>query len=445
MKSLDKEDTMSNTHFLLSNRIAPRLLLLAAVLGLLVTTIQPAQAQTLTTLYSFAGGAAGGLPNGGLAIDGQGNLYGTTFYGGWISKRRPVAYGTVFKLAPTGAETVLHSFTRYPDGGSPYAGLIIDAQGNLYGTTSQGGTGTCNGPRRGCGTVLELAPSGAETVLYNFQGWPDAQNPSYGGLIMDAQRNLYGATVNGGYYKRTCHYGGRHGPHTCGTVFEVTPTGSEKVLYMFAGPPDGLSPWGGVIRDAQGNLYGTTELGGAYGGAYGYAYGCGTVFKLTPTGVETVLHSFCSSSADGAFPRGDLVLDAQGNLYGTTGRGGSQGRGTVFQLTPDGTETVLYNFTGGADGDGPSGLIMDLQGNLYGTTPNGGAYSYGTVFELTPAGIETVLYSFCSKSGCPDGANPSSGLVMDSEGNLYGTTASGGIVGGNCGSSGCGTVFKLTP
>ena len=428
---------MPNTHFL-SKCIAPRLLLVAAVLGLLLTATQPARAQTLTTLYSFTGGAAGEYPNAGLAIDTQGNLYGTTFYGGWISKRRPVAYGTVFELAPTGAETVLHSFTRYPDGRYPYAGLIMDAQGNLYGTTSQGGTGTCYGPRRGCGTLFKVAPAGDETVLYSFGGSPDGQYPYYGGLTMDAQGNLYGATVLGG--KGTCFGPGRKRVHNCGTVFELTAAGSEKVLHTFAGSPDGWSPWGGVIMDANGNLYGTTSDGGAYGGAYGY----GTVFKLTSTGTETVLHSFCSQSGcpDGANPSGGLLMDLEGNLYGTTLSGGAYGAGTVFELTPDGTETVLYDFTGGADGIGAGGLIMGLQGNLYGTTVGGGAYGKGTVFEVTPAGIETVLYSFCSKSGCPDGAAPSGGLIMDSEGNLYGTTADGGIR--NC-SGGCGTVFKLTP
>ena len=403
------------------------LFLLAAVLGLFVTIAQPARAQILTTLYSFAGGAAGQYPTGNLAIDGQGNLYGTTFYGGWISKWRPFGYGMVFKLAPNGDETVLHNFLHYPDGRYPYAGLITDAEGNLYGTTYYGGTGWCHGPRLGCGTVFEVTASGTEKLLYSFQNFPDGKNPM-ANLIMDGQGNLYGTTVHGGIYTRNCRSGSRRSSSfTCGTVFEVTPTGSEKVLYRFAGPPDGFSPSESLTMDAQGNLYGTTFEGGTND--------VGTVFKLTPAGAETVLHSFCSESgcADGARP-GSLVLDAQGNLYGGTSVGGTYGNGTVFELTPDGTLTVLYNFTGGVGGSGPGSLIIDLQGGFYGITGGGGAYGYGTVFELTPAGIETVLYNF---TGGADGGGPR-GLIMDAQGNLYGTTGAGGAYG-------YGTVFKLIP
>jgi len=421
---------MTSVHFLLKCR-CPALLLLAAVLGLLVATTQPACGQTLTTLYSFTGGTAGVYPNGGLVIDAQGNLYGTTLYGGWVTKWRPGGYGTVFELAPTGAETVLHSFHHYPGGKYPHAGLVMDAQGNLYGTTYQGGTGsTCSGWRRGCGTVFEVAPGGAEKVLYSFQGWPDGQHPE-ASLIMDGQGNLYGTTFHGGYRKRSCRGSGRRASFTCGTVFEVTAAGPEKVLYMFAGPPnDGVWPTGGLVMDAQGNLYGTTQSGGAYG--------YGTVFKLSPAGTETVLYNF-TGGTDGAGP-GSLVVDAQGNLYGTTSGGGVYRSGTVFEITSNGIEKVLYNFTGGADGNGPDNLIVNLQGGFYGITGGGGAYGYGTVFELTSNATETVLYSF---TGGADGRGPR-GLIMDAQGNLYGATYMGGVSNSKC-PSGCGTVFKLIP
>jgi uncharacterized repeat protein (TIGR03803 family) len=280
---------------------------------------------------------------------------------------------------------------------------------------------------KGCGTVFEVTPTGAEKLLYSFTNFPDGKHP-LGNLIMDGQGNLYGITVHGGYYSRNCRdYGGRrHTSFTCGTVFEVTATGSEKVLYRFGGPPhDGLRPET-LIMDAQGNLYGTTSLGGTNG--------AGIVFKLNSAGAETVLYNFCSQSgcADGRGP-GSLVLDAQGNLYGATGGGGAYGDGTVFELTPDGTETVLYNFTE-VGGSGPGTLIIDLQGGVYGITGRDGVYGNGTVFELTPDGTLTVLYNF---TGGADGGAPQS-LIMDAQGNFYGTTGSGGA-------HGYGTVFKLTP
>jgi len=270
-------------------------------------------------------------------------------------------------------------------------------------------------------------------VLHSFAGHPgDGANPE-AGLVRDAQGNLYGTTLTGGS-------GGPElcsGVGGCGTVFKLDTTSKETVLYSFTGVPDGEEPDAGLVRDAQGNLYGTTYNGGASN--------LGTVFELDTTGKETVLHSFTGTGGDGSEPYGGLVLDAQGNLYGTTSFGGASGDGTVFELDTAGKETVLYSFTGtGGDGAYPSGLVRDAQGNLYGTTYGGGASGFGTVFKLDTAGKETVLYSFTGTGG--DGAYPSGlvRLVRDAQGNLYGTTYEGGDLACDA-PYGCGTVFKLTP
>ncbi|MGE5206863.1 MAG: choice-of-anchor tandem repeat GloVer-containing protein [Chlamydiota bacterium] len=378
--------------------ISPRLVLLAAILGVLVSV---GEAQTLNVLHSFTGGADGQNPDTDLIRDPQGNLYSATLYGG------DYGYGSVFKVTPTGTKTVFYSFSGGTDGAFPNWDLLRDPMGNLYGTTYWGGSS-------GYGTVFKVTPTGTETVLYNFAGNSDGANPS-AGLARDPQGNLYGTTYSGG-------------ASGYGTVFKVAPTGTETVLYSFTGGSDGANPTWGLIRDPQGNLYGTTYSGGASG--------YGTVFKVTPTGTKTVLYSFAGGSDDGAHPEAGLIRDPMGNLYGTTGSGGGSNQGTVFKVTQTGTETVLYIFSGGADGANPSApLTRDPQGNLYGTTHSGGAYGYGTVFKVTPTGTETVLYSF---TGGADGANPIGGLARDPMGNLYGTAYSGGA-------SGYGTVFKLIP
>lgn len=267
-------------------------------------------------------------------------------------------------------------------------------------------------------TILtQRARAQTESVLYSFAGRPDGYNP-HTSLVQDAKANLYGTTTLGGAKQ-------------VGTVFEVTPTGTESVLYGFRGGKDGKYPGAGLVRNAKGNLYGTTYQGGSSGN--------GTVFEVTPAGTEMVLYTF-RGRTDGANPEAILVLDNKGNLYGTTYQGGSSGNGTVFKVTPAGTETVLYSFSGGADGENPeAGLVRDTKGNLYGTTAYGGASGYGTVFKVTPAGMETVLYSF---TGEPDGATPEAVLVRDKQGDLYGTTYYGGMA--SC-SSGCGTIFEVTP
>jgi len=329
--------------------------------------------------------------------------------------------------------TSLYTFTGAGDGATPIAGVISDGAGNLYGTTFWGGTVNATGSN-GNGTVFKLTPNGSgtytESVLYAFSGGNDGGLPG-AGLIADTAGNLYGTT----------EYGGTSGN---GVVFKVTPAGVETVLYSFNGTPDGSRPLAGLIFDTAGNLYGTTQFGGTSGN--------GTVFMVTPAGAETVLYSFLGAN-DGEFPAAGLLRDTSGNLFGTTQFGGSIcggvgiGCGTVFELTPTATgsysETVLYRFSVGTDGANPrAGLIADAAGNLYGTTFYGGSscppLSCGTVFRLAPNGngtyAETVLYAFTGN----DGANPIGGLIADAVGSLYGTTSYGGT-------SGDGTVFKLTP
>src|SRR5215469_521932 len=266
-----------------------------------------------------------------------------------------------------------------------------------------------------------------ETLLYSFGAPLDGVQPR-AGLIADSAGNLYGTTADGGAFGR-------------GTVFRVTPSGTETTLHSFAGPPDdGALPLAGLVADSAGNLYGTTIGGGAF-------EHWGTVFKVTQSGTETVLHSFAAPPYDGIHPTGGLIADSAGNLYGTTSGGGVFFSGTIFKLTPSGTENVLYSFAGPPDdGSMPmAGLIADSAGNLYGTTVSGGAScpdeeGCGTVYKLTAGGTETVLYSFTgpfsADPGEGDGANPDGALISDSAGNLYGTTGNG---------DGDGIVFKLTP
>jgi uncharacterized repeat protein (TIGR03803 family) len=351
-----------------------------------------------TVLYSFTG-SDGAKPVAGLIVDSSGNLYGTTVNGGAGPCNNGTGCGVVFKVSPSGTETVLHSFIE-SDGAFPEAGLIADSSGNLYGTTVNGGAGN--------GVVFMLSPGGTETVLHSFTG-SDGRNPQ-AGLIADSAGNFYGTTVNGGASDN-------------GVVFKLSPGGIETVLYSFCSKPncsDGANPQAGLLLDSAGNLYGTTEGGGNSSEA-------GVVFKLSPSGTETVLHSFCSLSncSDGAFPQAGLIVDRAGNLYGTTVNGGlplagTAGAGVVFKLSPRGTETVLYSFCmkpNCSDGASPqSGLIVDRTGNFYGTTYNGGASNSGVVFKLSPSRTETVLYSF---TGGSDGNNPQAGLTADSAGNLY--------------------------
>ncbi len=359
-----------------------------------------------SVLYSFAGGTDGANPYfAGLVQDASGNLYGTTAYGGTSSNN-----GTVFKITAAGVESVLYSFAGGADGANPYASLVLDAGGNLYGTTQQGGANNT-------GTVFKITAAGVESVLHSFVGGADGANPD-ANLLLDASGNLYGATTLGG-------------ANGYGTVFKITSAGAESVLHSFVGGTDGAYPDAGLILDASDNLYGTTYAGGAHSK--------GTVFKITTAGMESVLYAFGSSGADGTNPHAGLVLDASGDLYGTTLNGGASSHGTVFKIATDGTGYLaLHSFGVAPDGAYPaSGLIQDAGGNLYGTTQNGGSNSRGMVFKLTGAGynVYSVLYSF---GAAPDGTDPNAGLVLDASGNLYGTTYQGGA-------SGNGTVFRIVP
>ena len=408
-----------------------------------ILSSQPAKSKVL---HNFKyDGKDGIYPYASLISDAAGNLYGTTAGGGAYD------YGTVFQLEPgpngTWTEIVLHSFD-FKHGAYPYASLIFDAAGNLYGTTIDGGDHTqCLDA--GCGTVFELSPKAAggwtEKVLHTFGCCKDGFRP-YAGVIFDAAGNLYGSTV----------YGGAYG---VGAVFELSPrtggTWTEKVLHSFNNNnKDGFYPSAGVILDAAGNIYGATAAGGDSGKSCG-GYGCGTVFELSPEAggswTEKNLHSFNSDGKDGYHSAASLMFDADGNLYGAALYGGAYNAGTVFELTPKAgaswKEEVLHNFGSAGDGAEPqASLIFDAAGNLYGAASYGGAYMAGTVFELTRktggSWKEKVLHSFNDNGR--DGTVPSVGLIFDAAGNLYGTTGMAGDFGQGC-DYGCGTVFEITP
>lgn len=277
----------------------------------------------------------------------------------------------------------------------------------------------------GCGSVFRIAADGTLTTIYSFEGGSDGAQP-FAGVTFGPDGALYGTTVGGGGSSWNC-YG-----FTCGTVFRVTPDGQESVLHRFAGMPDGGSPEAAVILDREGNIYGTTTYGGNGSGGFGY----GTVFKISPDGTETLLHVFNNDGRDGMNPAGKLAMDKTGNLYGVTTIGGKADVGTVFKLDSSGSESILHPFRGNKDGSLPgSDLMIDKKGNVYGTTKSGGSSDGGTVFKLTSAGVYTVLHAF--QAGDPGGYYPLSGVIADKRGNLYGTTSGGGI--------GFGTAYKLAP
>jgi uncharacterized repeat protein (TIGR03803 family) len=403
---------------------------LTAVFGMLAVTLLMTSTRAVAqekVLYSFQPQEHVPYPSG-LTSDAAGNLYGTTLNGG------PNGSGSVFKLSlrPGGgwSEKTLFTFDQIANYAyGPSGGVVLDSAGNLYGTTVWGGKGGTYG-----GTVFELKPqadgSWVGTVLHNFgQSAEDGILPN-GGLVFDAAGNLYGTTNEGGASGR-------------GTVFQLSPradgTWTEAVLHSFTGA-DGEFPVATVTLVAAGNLYGTTSQGGTQGG--------GTAFELTRSaggGTFSVLYDFVYNGAGGSGPRCTLILDADGNLYGTAPAGGlAYNDGTVFELTPTGngawTEKVVHYFGHGEDGSEPyAGLISDAFGNLYGTTISGGAYDAGTAFKLTPGvgggWTETTLHSFGHGK---DGSIPVAGLIFDAAGNLYGTDWYGGAYED-------GTVYEITP
>ncbi len=390
-----------------------------------------AHAKGFEVLYSFCSqeNCTDGLwPYAGLVADKQGNLYGTTGAGG-IANCRLYGCGTVFRLAPDGTETVLHAFSAQDDGSGPYGGLIADAAGNLYGTTATGGSSGCGGIAYGCGTVFKVGSDGKESVVYAFGGNGDGAYP-LASVVADKAGNLYGTTTDGGGGTQCIvQFGG------CGTVFRVSAKGREKVLYAFTGGSDGANPQASLVIDKSGNLFGTAAYGGNLSACnQGLSPGCGTVFEVAADGTEKTLYTF-NGGNDGWAPISNLIEDKSGNLYGTTEAGGSTtacngvGCGIVFRIAPDGTETVLYDFAGGSDGAHPSaGLIADAKGNLYGTTYSGGTDDEGVVFKLTSSGKLEVLNAF-NGQGDASVAN----LMAGAKGELYGTTEFGPK----------GTVFKV--
>jgi uncharacterized repeat protein (TIGR03803 family) len=381
---------------------------------------------TTKVIYSFAGDDDGEYPSTELVRDGAGNLYGTTVQGGDFGG------GTVFQLSPSGVHTVLYSFTGSTDGGQPYGGVTLDAQGNLYGSAVVGGTGgACEDS---CGVAYKLSNVGGtwtQTVLHNFTGGDDGSGPG-AGLTLDGKGNLYGMTPTGGAYG-------------VGVIYQLHPNLQGgwrfRVIHAFTGGLDGSSGSAGrMIFDDAGHLFGVATVGGAHGN--------GTVFELRlhiGAWKLKTLYSF-GGQPDAGFPYGGLVFDPSGNLYGTTYYDGANDLGSVYQLVPGPgdrwTETVLYSFQGGADGSNSiSSLVFDADGNLYGTTSEGGApgCSCGTIFKLAPGGFgnwtESVAYAF---TGVPDGAFAYNGLVADAQGNFYGTTVHGGA-------DNEGSIYEFTP
>jgi uncharacterized repeat protein (TIGR03803 family) len=392
-----------------------------SIAALVILFSLSASSQTETVLYSFTGGNDGGNPQCGMILDAKGNLYGTTQSGGSTSA------GTVFELSPNSSggwnEQVLYSFTGLNgtgDGYLPFGGLVLDGKGNLYGTTVGGGTSFQ-------GTIFELSPASngtwTEKILYNFGAGISGGSPQGSSLTLDAAGNLYGVTPDGGTYGY-------------GTVYELVAgsngTWTQRILHSFSGGNDGYLPFGsGLQFDGVGNLYGSTTGGGLHD--------YGVIFKLVPgtggTWTEKVLYAF--NGAGGVTgPIGSLAMDTQGNIFGNAF--------DVFELSPGSngnyTEKDLHVFAGGSDGAFPqSGVLFDSKGNLYGTTSSGGAHR-GTVYELTPGSngswTETVLHRF---SAGGDGVYPYIyPLAIDSQGRLYGTTSNGGA-------SNAGVVYQVTP
>lgn len=406
---------------------------LGLIILLLPAAMTLAAQMNETVLVTFTGGSTGFLPYAGLAMDKDGNLYGTASQGGGGNILCTFSLGTpgcgvVFKVSPAGKETIIHSFAGGADGQMLFYGtsVTLDANGNIYGATNSGGVA-------GGGVVYKIDNSGKETILYSFPAYcchgnsAAAGSSPNGALLLDAAGNIYGTAQYGGLLNSGCGSAG------CGVVFKLDSAGNETVLYSFQGGAvgDGSGPNAGLIMDSAGNLYGTTSSGGA-----NYQ---GIVFKVNPSGAENVLYSFAGGT-DASSPNGGLVEDAAGNLYGTSSGGGAFGSGTVFVVSPTGREKVIYSFTGGEDGGYPiSSLIRDAAGNLYGTTLGGGIN--GTVFKLDRTGNETVLYNFPSAA---QGAVPVGNLVRDKFGNLYGVTNIGGRQPCGYGYPGCGVVFKLS-
>jgi uncharacterized repeat protein (TIGR03803 family) len=405
---------------------------------LCATVAIPSPAQTFTSLVSFNGTNGIGPEYGPLVQGRDGNYYGTASGGGLNSA------GTVFQGTPGGKLTPIYNFCskmNCTDGSSPVAGLVLGTDGNFYGTTFAGGDKSCDYPA-GCGTIFKITSAGVLTMIYTFTANGGAGDGPTAGLVQGSSGSFYGMTGSEG---------------GDGTIFKITPTGTLTTLHFFGGT-DGLYPYGGLALGTDGNFYGTTLSGG--NSFMDCSSGCGTVFKMTPAGKLTTLHSF--TLTDGANPVGGLVQAGNGRFYGTTATGGVNqpsdcgvgsvpGCGTAFEITPSGTLSTLYNFscspTNCTDGAAPYGtLVAATDGNLYGTTYLGGICC-GALFAMTPNGAMTTLYDLCDQDGgCQanefDGLSPFAGLLQATNGTFYGTTYYGGTS-PNC-SHGCGTIFSLS-
>jgi uncharacterized repeat protein (TIGR03803 family) len=399
-----------------------------AVFLLYAAMATAAPAQTFDTLVEFDG-SNGALPDFMSLIQGtDGSLYGSTFKGG--NGGGGVGSGTIFKITPAGALVTLYNFCSQVgclDGAFPDSGLTQAIDGNLYGTTNQGGS-------RGSGTVFKITPRGKLTTIHSFCSQANCSDGffPYAGLVEGTDGEFYGTTAEGG-------------ASNDGTVFRITSAGILTTLHSFDGS-DGSFPLGTLIQATDGSFYGTTEMGGANNG-----FCCGTVFRITKGGTLTTLHSFAGIPTDGSNPYGELVQATDGNLYGTTANGGIvNDNGTIFKITLTGTLTTLYNFClqpDCTDGSSPqAGLVQATDGNLYGTTTYGGdmtcfggSHPCGTAFQVTLDGTLTPLHSFDGTNG----ANPYSGLFQATNGIFYGTTGQGGNLGCDA-PNGCGTAFSLS-
>ena len=429
---------------------------LALALAMSVSLLPIAQAQTFSVIHTFTGNPDGAQPRAGLTLDHAGNLYGTTSIGG-------NGAGTVYRLRRFGSNwvySILHSFLGGEDGEVPEARVIFGPDGALYGTTLQGGTHQCGqGEGAGCGSVFRLTPpptfcrsvscSWNLNALYSFPSSGGSGAWPTGDLIFDQQGNIYGTTVLGGTVR--CMEGFPFLP--CGTVYKLvrSPSGTwtETVLHIFM--PDGSdakTPASGVIFDGAGNLYGTAPAGGTGMCNVNGVTGCGAVYKLEPSGgnwTESLLYSF-TGGGDGAHPFGGLVFGRMGNLYGATTGAGMNGGGTAYELTDSMGGwgfSLLYSFSGNGGPD--ASLTMDAAGNLYGTTGSDGAYGYGSVFKLSHSNGSWTYTSLYDFTGGSDGGYPSSNVLFDASGNLYGTASCGGN--GNChiNYGGNGVVWEITP
>ncbi len=411
-----------------------------------VGAVTSAPAQTFNKLYNFCSQpncSDGSSPIAGLAQGTDGAFYG-------IAGDYGIGEGTIFRISADGHYSALYEFCSQPDcaDGIAASALLLGKDGDFFGDAGNGGSYTnCS---NGCGTLFKMTPEGAFTLLYTFCA---NQSPCPGGaepvgtLAQAADGNFYGATQSGGIV--TMCGGG------CGTVFRMTPSGNLTTLYSFCSLPncaDGAEPLG-LVQGANGKLYGITREGGNVNDDYCYALGCGTVFEISLSGQLTTLYNFCAqqSCADGYFPDGPPMQGTDGNLYGTTASGGNgENAGIAFQIGTNGAFKILYTFCSQQncnDGSLPGpGLIQGTDGNLYGATVSGGGSNHGTAFQLTTSGTLKTLYSFCSQLNCADGSDPQGGLIQATNGSFYGTTVRGGQSVEVCLSAapGCGTVFGLS-